>query len=347
MPEDMTQTPDPQDLGAIAQTMLQQATPDDGQAAEDDLRKEDSGAADDGIEQEAEAATEDAVEEAENDATDDEDGEQTEERQDFPELTEIADDTVFSVTVDGEEIEATLADLKKAFSGEGAIAKRLQQATEMQRELESAKRSVEQELDTGRQRLVDAFKTFDALMFQPSVPKPDLSLQKTDPQQYLIQMENYREDQARVNARRSQVHGALQQYEAQKQQQREALQHENSQKLLEVLPALKDPTEGPKLANQITEAAQSYGFSPEEVSQAVDYRLFQMAADAAAYRALKNQQTAQPQVTTPKTKVLRPGTAKAKQQTVKARQQKAVYRRAAETGSVEDVAATMLQPTKR
>jgi len=351
MPQDQSNTPHPQDLSAIAATMLSPATPEDRKVDEAVAEAPETEAVEgEAVENEGieETEAEDSHEaEAAEDATDDEDADEAEESQDFPELTEIADDTVFSVTVDGEEIEATLADLKKAFSGEGAIAKRLQEVTETKRELESAKRSVEQELDAGRQKLVDAFKTFDHLMFQPSVPKPDLALQRTDPQQYLIQMENYREDQARLQARKSQVQGAFQQYEAQKQQQFEALKQENSQKLLEVLPDLKDPQKGPILANSITETAKVYGFSPEEISSAVDYRLFQMAADAAAYRALKNRQTVQPEAVKPKTKVLRPGTAKAKQQTVKARQQQAVYRKAAQTGNVEDVAATMLQPTKR
>ena len=351
MPNDQSNTPHPQNLDAIAATMIGPATPEDRQVDDqvEDTSQQDDGeryeGAHEGIE---EAEAEDSHEaEASEDATDDEDADEAEESQAFPELTEVADDTVFSVTVDGEEVEATLADLKKAFSGEGAIAKRLQEVTETKRELETAKRSVEQELDAGRAKLVEAFKTFDHLMFQPSVPKPDLSLQRTDPQQYLIQMENYREDQARLSARRGQVQGAFKQYESHKQQQFDALKQENSQKLLEVLPDLKDPQKGPVLANSITETAQAYGFSPDEISNAVDYRLFQMAADAAAYRALKNKQKVQPQEVKPKTKVLRPGTAKAKQQTVKARQQQAVYRKAAQSGTIDDVAATMLQSNKR
>lgn len=351
MPKDQT-TPHPQDLNAIAATMIQQATPEERQAVapKGDVQDYQTEVVDAGIE-EVEDQDVQEVQEEENydqdDATDEDSADEAEEHPEFAELTEIADDTVFSVTVDGEETEVTLADLKKAFSGEGAIAKRLQEATEAKRAVESERQVIQQELDTGRKKLVDAFRAFDSLMFQPSIAKPDPSLQKTDPQQYLIQMENYREDQSRLNARRQQVHGAMARYEQQQKQQLDAFKQQNSQRLVEVLPDLKDPEKGPLLAQSITAAAESYGFSKDEISQAADYRLFQMAADAAAYRALQSKQKIVPQNDPPKTKVLRPGTAKSKQQTSKARQVQATYRKAAQTGSIEDVAATMLQPLKR
>lgn len=350
MPKDTA--PNGQDLNAIASTMLQQATPPRKEAkavaeTDDVLEDQTDEVVDEGAEEAEAEAAQAAEDEATEDATEDEDADDTEEHPDFPELTEIGDDTVFSVTVDGEETEVTLADLKKAYSGEGAIAKRLQDATEAKKAVEAERQQIRQELDTGRQKLVQAFKTFDAMMFQPSIAKPDPSLQKTDPQQYLIQMENYREDQSRLQARRSQVQGAMQQYEAQQRQEFEAQKAENSRLLVEALPDLVDPVKGPVLAQSITETAQSYGFSSHEISSAVDYRLFRMAADAAAYRALQSRQQVKPVNETPKTKVLRPGVVKQKQQTAKARQTQATYRKAAQTGSIEDVAATMLQPIKR
>ena len=85
------------------------------------------------------------------------------------ETFQLTDDTLVSVTVDGQDKEVRLADLKRAYSGEGAIEKRLQLATETKKQAENLKVQVEQELNTGRQNLVKAFSAFESLMFQPQV----------------------------------------------------------------------------------------------------------------------------------------------------------------------------------
>ena len=252
---------------------------------------------------------------------------------------------MLSVTVDGEQREVTLADLKKAYSGEGAIEKRLQEATLQRKEVETERQKVQIELQEGRERLVKAFQSFDNLMFQPRVSKPDAQLQQTNPQQYLLQMERYREDQAQLGQRRQQVQQALSQYEQHQQQDMQQLRQQNAQKLIEVMPQLNDPVEGPKMRDLILGGAQAYGFTQEEIGQAVDYRLFQMAADAAAYRKLKAGAKVQPKPaeSAGKTRVIKPGGQKSVNTVkVRARQNQAAIQRARQTGRPEDVAATML-----
>ncbi len=348
----MTKNNTAQSISDIANTMFEAAEPtpeQDGPEADAPTGAEDQGVVDaeedleEGVE--AQADDEDGQDpDQEEDATEQEDGDEEQENSD---LSELADDTVFSVTVDGKETEVTLADLKKAYSGEGAISKRLQEATEAKKAVEAERQQVKQELETGREKLVKAFQTFDALMFQPRVQRPDAALQQSDPQKYLLQMERYREDQASLQQRRSQVQSAMQQYEQQRQHEVEKLKAENAQKLVEVLPDLRDPEKGKALQSDIMEAAKYYGFAPAEVAEAYDYRVFQMAADAAAYRKLVAGQKAEPIKIVPKTRVLRPGTAKARQQTAAAREAKATFNQARQTGRTEDVAATMLIPQKR
>jgi hypothetical protein len=321
----------------IAKSML--FTPDPVPVAEqEEEQPEEAQVQDEGLEEEF-----DAAETAESEEATDEDTAEEGENSDAYELT---DDTLLAVTVDGEQREVTLADLKKAYSGEGAIEKRLQEATLQRKEAEAERQRVQQELQTGRERLVKAFQSFDHLMFQPRVQKPDPSLQQTNPQQYLLQMERYRDDQAQLGQRRQQVQSALQTYEQQQAQEMQQLRHQNAQKLVEVMPQLNDPVEGPKMRDLILTGAKAYGFTPEEIGMAVDYRLFQMAADAAAYRKLKEGAKVQPKPTTTaanKTKVIRPGGQQAVTAAkATARQQQAAIQRAKQTGRPEDVAATML-----
>lgn len=281
--------------------------------------------------------------EAESEEATDED--EADEASDDSDAYELTDDTMLAVTVDGEQREVTLAELKKAYSGEGAIEKRLQEATLQRKEVEAERQKVTEELQEGRNRLVKAFQSFDSLMFQPRVQKPDAQLQQTNPQEYLIRMEQYREDQAQLGQRRQQVQTAMQRYEQQQAQEREQLRQQNAQKLVEVMPQLNDPVEGPKMRELILDGAKAYGFSPEEIGQAIDYRLFQMAADAAAYRKLKSGAQVQPKPaeSTGKTRVIRPGGQKAVNAAKgKARRNQAAIQRAQQTGRPEDVAATML-----
>lgn len=342
-------------ISDVAKSIIQPATPapqEGGQSnevVEDDQVVAPTGATEDGG-AEGRDGTEDLTLDGDDQGQDegevledDTDNEEGADGQENFDTLELADDTVFSVTVDEQEVEVTLADLKKAYSGEGAIAKRLQEATEAKKLVETERQAVKQELDTGREKLVQAFRTFDALMFQPRVSKPDASLQASDPQKYLLQMEAYRQDQATIQARRSQVQSAMQQYE---QQQAAEIQQErvkNAQKLVEVLPDLKDPKKGPALSQSIVEAATThYGFSQAEIAQAYDYRIFQMAADAAAYRKLMAAQAAQKAQIVPKTKVLKPGTANAGKRTAQARGKVQAITRARQTGDVKDVAKTMI-----
>lgn len=340
MPE--TTTTERLSLDQIASSMLINTAPAAQPAADDERDdepvKDEQLSAQDGATDDPEAA--DA---APDDATDDSEANDNSENSESFELT---DDTVLSVTVDGQTREVTLADLKKAYSGEGAIEKRLQEATLQRKEAEAERAKVQQELQEGRERLVKAFRSFDHLMFQPRVPRPDPQLQQTNPQQYLLQMEQYRQDQDQLGQRRQQVQTALQQYEAQQAQEMQQLRQENARKLVEAMPQLNDPAKGQEIRDLIMEGAKAYGFTPEEVGLAYDYRVFLMAADAAAYRRLKNGAAAQkqaPQAQTGKTRVIRPGGQKAvTAATVVARQQQAAIQRARKTGRPEDVAATML-----
>lgn len=334
VPPTQAQPDGEQEREAVAPTG--EEVPVEQQAAEDyGPADEDIGTLEEGGEPEQEAA---------DDATDHEDGTTGQEHFD---PIELADDALLSVMVDGEAVEVTLADLKRAYSGEGAISKRLQEATEAKKAVEAERQVVKQELEAGREKLVQAFRAFDAMMFQPRVKKPDAALQQRDPTAYLMQMEAYREDQNSIQARRSQVQQAMQQYEAKQAEDLQKLRTYHAEKLVEALPDLRDPQKGPELSKAIIETAQHYGFQQSEIAAAFDHRIFQMAADAAAYRKLISAQKIAPKQAQAKTRVLAPGTARAQQQTATARQAAASFNRARKTGKVEDVAKTLILNPKR
>jgi hypothetical protein len=247
------------------------------------------------------------------------------------------------VTVDGEGREVTLADLKRAYSGEGAIEKRLQVATETKKQAESLKVQVEQELNSGRQNLVKAFTAFESLMFQSQVPQPNPALQQTNPTQYLIQLENWRAEQGELQEKRSKVQQAVSLFQQQEAEQLNQMKANAAHRLVEAMPVLRDPVKGPEIQRMMVDAARAYQFNDAELSEIVDHRLYLVLADAAAYRQLKAKGQAAPQKQTKATVTMRPGTSKtvAAASSI-ARNQKAALETARKSGRVEDIAATML-----
>lgn len=259
------------------------------------------------------------------------------------EAFQLTDDTLIPVTVDGQDREVTLADLKRAFSGEGAIEKRLQIATEAKKQAENLKVQVEQELNTGRQNLVKAFTAFESMMFQPQVSQPDPALRQTNPTQYLVQMEAWRDDQAELQAKRQKVQQAValfQQQEAQNQEQQKVYA---AQKLVEAMPALRDPVKGPELQKLMREGAAAYGINDAELAGFLDHRVYVALADLGAYRRLKAKGQSAPVKPSQTAPIMRPGATRAvAAATATARHQKAALETARKSGRVEDIAATML-----
>jgi len=324
------QTNGPMSMDDIAASMIVSADPEKEAETTAD-------AADDSVEDQVDTSESDS--ESEATATDDADNADDE---NFDTI-QLTDDTLIPVTVDGESREVTLADLKRAFSGEGAIEKRLQVATETKKQAESLKVQVEQELNSGRQNLVKAFTAFESLMFQSQIPQPDFALQQSNPTQYLIQLENWRAEQGELQTKRSKVQQAVALFQQQEAEQLNQMKADAAHRLVEAMPVLRDPVKGPEIQRMMVDAARAYQFNDAELSDIVDHRLYLVLADAAAYRQLKAKGQAAPQKQTKAVVTMRPGASNAVSvASAVARNQKAALETARKSGRVEDIAATML-----
>jgi len=108
------------------------------------------------------------------------DEEDAEDYDDTDDVIELDDSAKFRVTVDGEEEVVSLADLKRRYAGEGAIEKRLQQATE-------ARKVTLEQARSNRDFTQKLVSTFGELLLTPEVPKPDPQLLNDDFQEYVRQ----------------------------------------------------------------------------------------------------------------------------------------------------------------
>lgn len=310
---------------------------DDDADDDQDIRDTDEGAEDDEddfftklFDSEAEDADAPATDDADEDG--DTDAEQT-----------------FEVKVDGKVKQVPLRNLLKAYSGEGAIEARLQQATEARRKAEEEAKPYVQHAQALAHRIQSVYDHYNTALFAPRVEPPDEALMETDPVGYMQQDAAYRKDQARLQSEQAQMQQVLQQASALHQEQVKASLREEYGRLTQALPKLKDPKIAKAFKGAINEAAKVYGFKPEEVSAVMDHRLLLMAADAAAYRAIKARTgkaktTATQKVTPSAPMPVKPGSQQTRNNTGsrKAKERARALEKARRSGHVDDVAATLL-----
>lgn len=261
---------------------------------------------------------------------------------------ELTMDTLVPVTVDGEQRQVKLADLVKRYAGEGAIEKRLQEATELRTAAKREQEEIQRHVVAERARLANAMKALEHLILKPQVKMPDPNLQRTDPTAYVLQMEHYRQDQARLLGLKGVMDEALTAVEKDRTEVSNEVKQREAEALLRAIPALADPEKAPKVQQIILSAAKAHGFSDEEVRATVDHRLYQIVLKAGLYDQMISKRKLHPQVQQGSQNVIPAGSGSASRKpTPFVHKQRAAFQKASQTGSVEDVAATMLVPASR
>lgn len=271
---------------------------------------------------------------------------------DATDIIPIDDTDTIDVIVDGEQQTFTIADAKKALSGEGAIEKRLQEATltrnTMREERELGLEQVRKQYNV----LHQAVGHLSNVLFAPNAAEPDPNLLNTDLTAYQKQDIAYRKDQERIQTLQQQVGNLFANIQEHIEGDLKAYRSKEKAELQKALPILKDPEKGKVARQEILDAAAHYGFTAKEIGNAYDARMFMMAYDAAQYRkSLVDEKTevktgSRKRKNAPK--VMRHGSTTAKtkaRQSTKRRAQ--VKDRAKETGKVDDIAAMIMQPARR
>lgn len=254
------------------------------------------------------------------------------------------DEIEYDVTVDGAPTKAKLKDLKAAYSGNKAIEQRVQQAGEYRKQQEVVTTELMKQLNVTHERL----KALDAVLAQTENNGIDWdTLRVTDPQRYLIEKDKLQETQ---NKRRMIQQAGLeaQQQHAELTRRRQAeFAAEQAEILMTKIPELKNPEKAKKMGEGWNKVGRDYGFTDEEISGIIDHRHLLVLTDAMKYRALvaaksarqgKNGNAPRQQ---PKP-LLRPGSQSFGNRMNAVKAEKAAVARAAQTGNIDDVAATLL-----
>jgi len=279
----------------------------------------------------------DDLSEGEEDYSDDDAGEEVD-----------PDEIEHEVVVDGAPTKAKLKDLKAAYSGNKAIDARLQQAGELRKQSEVLTTELMRQLNTHSEKL----KQLDGILAQAENNGIDWdTLRATDPQRYLLEREKQRELQG--------TRERIQREEAETQQKQEMLMahrqneyaRQEADQLIRKIPELANPEKARVMGENWSKTGRSYGFKDEEISSIIDHRMLLVLTDAMKYRALVNAKAArQSKGNNPKAApkpLLRPGSQNFGQRMNNVKAEKEAAARAARTGSIDDVAASLLVAAPR
>ena len=284
-------------------------------------------------EEEAEVeASEQTLDEDDYDA-DDED--ETYEESDSDDLDE--EPQTFSVKVDGQEQEVSLDELKRGYSGQAYINQSMQKVAETRKEAEQIFAVLAQERAQVQQALT---LLQDGTLSTPPVA-PDEALFNSDPLQYMEAKMAYDKQAEEYQQRIQYLQQQVQVDQEQQQQMRHAYVAKEAEILQGFYPELFDEETGSDARQQlVSTAAESYGFTPEELTAVVDHRHVRVLMDAIKYQQL-NSDSGKKRVE----QKVQKKTVRSSKRKVNAEQQarKKQHAKLKKSGSIEDAIGLMIE----
>jgi hypothetical protein len=224
------------------------------------------------------------VEESEEESEDDDDYEATDDRD-----AEGEDKEVYTVKVDGEEIEVSLDELQQGYQRQSDYTKKTQGLSEERKEIEDGRNKVTQELEylnTQRQQYQQALGQLGQQLLAGinRFQGVDWAKMKADdPIEYVTKRDEFREEQERIKHLQTQQAQVQAQAQADFQRNHEALAVEEAKKLADLIPEFKDTESRPHLQKSIREYSYNQGYTKEEIDNLVDSRSVNVLLKAMRY----------------------------------------------------------------
>ena len=218
-------------------------------------------------EESEEETNEEAPEEGEAD-------EEVEETDDTEEEEEIVneEDLVYTVKVDGEELEVSIEELRNGYQRQADYTRKSQALAEQRKDNEGIQ-SERQQLENERQMYANGLEMLKESQEAKLSEFEDVdwnSLKEEDPYQYMLKKDEFRDAQERIKNVAEQQQYIQQEQIEQMQKTRAHFVQQEYTKLIEVLPEWekKDST----IKDDIRKYASEVGFIKEEIDQLADHR---------------------------------------------------------------------------
>lgn len=303
---------------AEAANALAGILPDEGQEESGEAQLPEEGAAgEEELLDDADAASEETDSEQSE-----EDGDSEEEQQ----------PQVFTVKVDGKEVEVTLDELQKGYSRTQDYTRKTQQIAEVRKQTEAELQAVRAE----REQYAQLLSALEAQVQQATQPNIDWDrLYQEDPIEWVRQRELMRENQEKNAAIQSEKQRLSQLSQQEQMQQRQAMLQQEQEALIAAIPEWKDPKKAAAEKAMLVQFGQKAGFSPDELKNVVDHRAVVMLRKAALYDQMMSKRGQIKPVTNNGPRPAKPGAAGRVSSNTEAMR---AQQRLAKTGRVDDAA---------
>lgn len=190
----------------------------------------------------------------------------------------------FAVKVDGKDVEVTLDDLKRSYSGQGYIQKGMQEAADARKQAQAMIANLQAE----QAKFLEAVQAVQQQGLISPPQKPDPKMLDTDPIGYMRDVAEY--DRKAGEYRQQQAQ--LQQVEAQRKALEDAKYQEYVAEqvatLTQKIPEFADPQKAVAMRDKLIKAGmEAYGFSAGEMGGIDDARQVEVLYDAMKWRELQ------------------------------------------------------------
>ena len=301
----------------------------------DDAEQDEGDTTDDELQ--ASEENEEAGEEDEGEPGDEDQAEEVDEEDPESEQGRFVADNAKVRLEDGTVI--SVSDLKKGSLLNADYTRKTQEVAELRRSFEAQSESVKQ----AETQIIEQREYMSALLQSLTPKAPDPSLVRSDPVAYMEQKAQFEQFTAHLDYLTQQDQQTQQQRRQEAQEKRKEKANTEWAALLEKSPELKDRTKFTEFEATMLKAAPDYGYSPQELMEAVpyDHRMALVLKDALAWRKLQASKPQAVKKTEGRPPVHRGGK-RLGPQAQKARQADAALTRLKSTGSVEDAARAYL-----
>lgn len=242
---------------------------------------------------------------------------------------------VFTVKVDGKNVEVTLEELQKGYSREADYTRKTQQVSEERRAFQAEAELVR----TERQQYAQLLGSLQAQLQQNAAPKLDMDrLYSEDPIEWVRQKELAR-DAEKVHAAIQSEQQRLSHIQAQEQyQSMQAHLAQQQDAMLKAIPEWSNPDKAKAEKTLLIEWGQKLGFSSDELKNIFDHRAVVALRKAALYDQMMTKRGNIRPAVNNGPKPAKPGAAGRMDNTTDSRRSQ---QRLAKTGRVNDAASAI------
>ena len=222
-----------------------------------------------------------------------EEEESVEEEKESEEPDEESEETLYAVTVNGEEQQVTLDELMSGYSRQSDYTRKTQDVAKERKQVEELQMQYVSEMQQARAERQQYLESLNQIIANSASNLDKFtnidweSIKENDPIEYVTKREEFREAQEKVQAMQREQYVTQQKQIADETQMRTKALQEESKKLVEIIPEWSEPEKQKKLVSTIREYATEQGFSEQELNSLVDHRSLIVLMKAQKYDAMQ------------------------------------------------------------